>query len=310
MISKRVGKKSDIPDLFIDDIYPLFKYNAVDSIVSCNHTTSLNTDFDYGWDILINEEVKEIEQYYFTIDNIYNDAFGHWVYESAIYLCIFHKLKELYPNIKLLIFSQKNYKKCFFNAFYISEDDIVTEISNKNNCIIFPKYTTHHDGNLGELYSKYINNLYTFITKDINNYNKEYSIVYFPRGSLENYKGNDRVINNQDKIIDLVSSYNNSFIYNTDTTKNFVNQVELLKKTRIFLADYGSNFIVNSFFCENSIIIILGVTVTHELFPAGHIIMDYIKKRNNKIIFIQDTGTLFDYNIETVKNTIDSYYNK
>jgi hypothetical protein len=33
--NKRVGRRNDTPDFYIDEIYPLFKYNSVISILSC-----------------------------------------------------------------------------------------------------------------------------------------------------------------------------------------------------------------------------------------------------------------------------------
>lgn len=312
MIEKRIGRKNDTPDFYIDE-YPLFKYNSVQEIISCNHTNTLNIDFDYGWNIIYDETNINIEQYYFCIEHLHDEAFGHWVYESSIFLVIFYKLKVLYPNIKILNYlAKRNFKKCIYNSFTIKDDEIIYNIENKNNCIIFPRYTTHHDGNLGNLenlYDKYLTNYYNYIVNKIPSIQKDISILYFPRGTLENYKGNDRTIVKQNEIIELIKTYNNSLVYFTDTTTNIVDQITLLKRAKIFITDYGSSFIVNSFFCENSRIIILGNDIAHILFPAGKLIMNNINNNNNNIMFIANTGDKFEFDLNILKNTIDLYYN-
>ena len=45
-------------------------------------------------------------------------TFGHWIYESAIYLPYFFELKLKYPELKLLVKQspKRSYKKLFFDA--------------------------------------------------------------------------------------------------------------------------------------------------------------------------------------------------
>ena len=194
MIEKRIGRKNDTPDFFIDE-YPLFKYNSVQDIISCNHTNSLNADFDYGWNVIIDNLNTEIEQYYFCIDHEHDEAFGHWTLESAIYLILFDKLKQMYPNIKILNYlAVRNYKKSFYKSFNIKDEDVSYSIENKNNCIIFPRYTTHHDINLKGVYQNYLEKFYNYLINKSNINNKDINILYLPRGNIENNKGNDRVI--------------------------------------------------------------------------------------------------------------------
>lgn len=54
-------------------------------------------------------------QYYLIIDTKDYDAFGHWVFESAIYIPFYIKLKEIYPNIKIHLKSKKKFKDIFLN---------------------------------------------------------------------------------------------------------------------------------------------------------------------------------------------------
>ena len=310
MIEKRIGRKNDTPDFYIDE-YPLFKYNSVQEIISCNHTNTLNIDFDYGWNIIYDEINMNIEQYYFCIEHLHDEAFGHWVYESSIFLVIFYKLKVLYPNIKILNYlAKRNFKKCIYNSFTIKDDEIIYNIENKNNCIIFQRYTTHHDGNLKEVYQNYLEKFYNYLINKSNINNKDINILYLPRGNIENYKGNDRVITNQNNIIELVKTYENTLIYNTDNTKNIIDQINLINRTKTIIVDYGASFFVNGFFIKDAHIIVLGTNIVHEYFPACVIIYELIKSKNKSITFIPTVDnndiTNIHYSLNIIKSSIDN----
>ena len=89
---------------------------------------------------VINRDKWEIETYehhdntnYFFIFEHNTSAIAHWVYESAIYLELFIKLKKKYGNIKLVISGKKVFKKLFLNIFNIFDDDILYLDNNDSN---------------------------------------------------------------------------------------------------------------------------------------------------------------------------------
>jgi len=300
MTEKIIGTKDSNPDLFIDNIYPIYIVNSVKNIELTY----------FSWNVTVNNNIST--DYYYCLDTINNEAFGHWVYESALYLVVYNKLKLIYPNLKLFIFNKKNYKLSYFKGFDINIDDIVYSLP-ENNIVLFNKYITLTSLdllNLENTYNLYLENYYNSLIVKCKPIEKYYDIVYFPRGILENYKGNDRVIFNQDSIISLVESYNNSLIYHTDNTKNLIDQINIVKQAKILILDYGSSFIVNSFFCSNQTIIILGYDNLHTDYTSGKLIMNNCLKRNNNIIFIERLPhPLLLFSLDAIKELIDHYIN-
>lgn len=298
MTEKIVGAKGGIPNFYIDQIYPIYTVNSVEKI-----------ELTYvSWNVTVNSSIST--DYYYCIDTINDDAFGHWVYESAIYLVIFSKLKLIFPNIKIYIFNKRNYKISYFKAFDISIDDIVYSLP-KNNITLFNNYitlSTLDSFNTGDIYNLYLENYYNHLINKYTPINHQYDVVYFPRGSLENCKGNDRVVFNQDSIVNLVESYNNSLVYYTDKTTNIIDQISIIKQAKILILDYGSSFLVNTFFCSNQNIIILGHETLHESYLSQKIIVNNCIERGNHITFIQRIPhPLLLFHIETIKALIDNY---
>jgi capsular polysaccharide biosynthesis protein len=300
MTEKIIGTKDSKPDLYIDNIYPIYIVNSVKNI----ELTYLS------WNVTVNNNVST--DYYYCLDTINDEAFGHWVYESAIYLVLYKKLKLIYPNIKLYILNKKNYKFSYFKAFDIDIDDIVYSLP-ENNIVLFNNYITLSSldlFNLEDRYNLYLENYYNFLIVKCKPIENQYDIVYFPRGVLENYKGNDRVIFNQDMIINLVESYNNSLIYYTDNTRNIIDQINIVKQAKILILDYGSNLLVNGFFCSNQTIIVLGYDILHTSYTSGKLIINNCVKRNNTIIFIERLPhPLLLFSLDEIKELIDNYIN-
>jgi capsular polysaccharide biosynthesis protein len=298
MTEKIVGTNEGTPNFYIDEIYPIYIVNSVENIEPTY----------VSWNVTVNNNIST--DYYYCIDTINDEAFGHWVYESALYLVIYNKLKLIYPNIKIYIFSKRNFKISYFKAFDISIDDIVYSLP-KNNIVLFNNYitlSTLDSFNMEDKYNLYLENYYNYLINKSKPITHQYDVVYFPRGKLENFKGNDRIVFNQESIIGLVESYNNSLVYYTDNTTNIIDQINIIKQAKILILDYGSSFFVNSLFCSNQNIIILGHDTLHETYLSQKIIVDHCIKRENHITFIQRIPhPLLLFHIETMKELIDNY---
>ena len=139
-----------------------------------------------------------------------------WIQESSLYLIVFNKLKLINPNVKLLSFKKKNFKTIMYNAFNISDNDIHYEIMSPNNTILFPSATSQADHSKVDIYSKYMANIYNYFTKQIGTVKKDINILYFPRGTKENYFGNDRSIGIQSLLSEYLHSIDNCLVYKTD----------------------------------------------------------------------------------------------
>jgi capsular polysaccharide biosynthesis protein len=306
---------NDIPSYILED-YSIYEVKNVKSI-KYHHKLFDKSMYPFGYDIELNETDNIVDKYYFFVDTLFNDAFAHWVFESGIYIPLFKKLKEKYPSIVFYFKEIKYYKLALLKAFNINE--CVTEIE-PNNIICFatyqsfhiflPEYTQSNDIMIDSKYISYLNKFYKLLVK-INK--KDIDILYLPRGNKENFKGNNRIINIQDLLIEYINSIPNCKILYTDKVTNFNEQLEIISRAKVILLDYGSSLNVNGFFANNSSIIVIGYDIHHEMQQIlNYIYKDTIKR--NKIIFIHkkssNDGTIqkfnFDYNevVEIIQKTL------
>ena len=249
-----------------------------------NQPTGIQSE-RFGYNVLFEETdlLQGEPAYYFYFDGIYSDAFGHWIFESAVVLFLWRELKKKYPSLKILTNLRRSYKDSVYRAFDIPEEDITYTMEKKNK-VLFTRYLSFFDPTMNEAkYGVYLDEFYKALTQG-REVQKDISILYLPRGRLENYKGNDRIIENQHEIEELVRSYPGSQVYFTDQTKDMRNQIDMVRRARIVICDYGSNFSFNSFFCENAFILTLGQDNAHTLFEMSRTIYNRILWRKNEVI--------------------------
>ena len=88
---------------------------------SCNISTS-KLFFEY-YD---SNQSNNLLSFFLLFETWFDCTFGHWLYESAIYLSYFFELKSRYPELKILVKKnpKRNYKKLFFKALNINDNDI------------------------------------------------------------------------------------------------------------------------------------------------------------------------------------------
>lgn len=311
----KTGSFNDNPSYILDD-YNIYEVKNVKTI-HYHHKLFDKSMYPFGYDIELNETEKIIDNYYFFMDTLFNDAFAHWIFESGIYIPLFKKLKEKYPSIKIYFKEIKSYKVALLNAFNIYE--YVTEIE-PHNLICFPTYQSFHiflpeytqsiDIMIDSKYISYLSKLYKLLVKSNK---KDIDILYLPRGNKENFKGNDRIINIQELLIEYINSIPNCKILYTDKIINFNEQLEIISRAKVILLDYGSSLNVNGFFANDSNIIVIGYDIHHEMQQIlNYIYKDTIKR--NKIIFIHkkssNNGSIqkinFDYNevVEIIQKTL------
>lgn len=271
-----VGANNQEPSFKIVD-YSLFEIENVQQ-VGMQHRDN------YGWDVAYDATLAgKIEQFYFCIDGIYNQAWSHWVAESAYYLVLWDRLKTIYPGIKIYSLSPKNYKNAMYKSFNISPSDVVYSIEAKRNKFIFPSYGSWADHTRPFLFQKHMAIFYNYFVSKMQIREKDIDILYLPRGSRENNKGTDRKIAIQPALIDILSTMPNVRIFFTDETDNMLTQWELVQRARVILLNEGGNLLINGYFAKDSKIISLGGDGNHAHFqnPApGLMYYDTIRRRN------------------------------
>lgn len=243
-----IGQNNTPPSFIIDN----YKFDVQNGVTKIN----IQHRDHYGWDIEYTDiDESEVELYYYYIDGIYDDAFSHWTHESGIYLNIFNKLKERYPLIKLLSFKNKEFKTIQYEAYGISPVNTIESIKNK---VIFIKNCSQADHTECKLYLSHVRSWYSYLKSLRPTAKKDIGILYLPRGSPDDYKGNDRSIPIQSSLIEYINSLNDTLVYFSSNTRNIIDQISIIHRSKIIILNDGANLLVNGFFAENSHIIIIG----------------------------------------------------
>jgi hypothetical protein len=240
--------------------------------------------------------------YFLLLETCFDGAFGHWIYESAIYLPYFFELKSYYPELKILLKKnpKKSYKNLFLKAFNINENDIYwidnTDYDNctinyshipNNNICINPQYQYLNTVQFKNA-TNFKNLVINFKNTIINNLNiiypekKTIEYLFFARSKLENYTPNDRTVD-YTNIYKLLEG--KEYIeYDTINTKNLKNQIELLISSQNIYIDCGSAFLVNFLFCKNSNINIINFLDFCKKYEPWPTLMEI--NNNNSIIML------------------------
>ena len=263
---------------------------------SCDINTS-ELYFEY-YNVSNNNELSV----FLLFETCFDLAFGHWIYESAIYLTYFFELKSKYPELKILTKQnpKRSYKKLFFKALNIDEKDIYwleneeiydsksvyINIPSNNICInTKPHYLNTVEIKNTTLFKNLVINFKNTIIKNLNiTYPEEKTIenLFFPRSKIENYIPNDKIIN-YENIYKLLEG--KSYIeYDTVKNNNLKQKIELLVSSKNIFLDWGSSFSVNSLFCENSNIIVINKMECQTKYQATAIVIEIINK--NALYFL------------------------
>jgi hypothetical protein len=269
----------------IDDIYKIF------IIENVTHYSLI--DF-HTHRIEVCEKKEESLEYYFVIDLLYDDAFGHWVYESAIYLPIFEKLKELYPTIKIVLKEKKQFKSLFLKFFDIMETDVVYDMQPNNVCLFPSPISSLNDNhNMTDVYKQIIVKFITFFSK----YRMEshlYDYVILPRQIKENYKNNDRTYD-MSVVYDVINSITTKYnTLHTDTIVDLKDQIVAIQSAPNVILTDGSPYLVNNMFCNNQKLFIVDTITIHQLhiYHKKKYIREIVCKLNNNtyIYLSKDTS--------------------
>ncbi len=282
--------KTDVPDFTISledtDTNILYDFYTIDNLKSySSEFTKWIAETEKKSEAEKNAENSEkSENQYFILDNDQgNEAFAHWVYESAIYLPIYKELKKIYPNLKIFLKSEKKFKKLFFDFFDIDAVDTCTELQKNNISIFYRPMTSLNDKELDTMLMKQILYFIGFFRCESL---KSNDVLFMPRQKIENFKPNDRSYDTECLEKEIIN--NNWRILHTDTVTCLRDQIKQVNESKIVVLTDGSPLLVNGIFARDSLILIIG-NVTYEqfhLYPKMKFISKCITEiNNNKIMY-------------------------
>ena len=262
----------------IDDTYKVYEVENVSGYIYANFNS---------WELEVNDILNDTivpDNYYFIADTLYDEAFGHWVLETGIYLPLFITLKKTYPNLKLVLRSKRMFKKLFCDFFGIK--DVVYSLEPNNVCFFPSPISALNDKSISDEFKKQTRIFRNYFTPTST---VEHEFVILPRQIKENYAPNDRKISFQNLINYLGER---ARILNTDEITKLEDQINIVNSGKNICLSEGSPFDVNSLFCKNKTIYIVDVSETfkqqREIYSKSKFILE-LHKENNNIIYISQT---------------------
>jgi hypothetical protein len=206
------------------------------------------------------------------VDSPHNESFGHWVFESAIFL---PEIKN--SNMKVILSNKKTYKLLFCNYFGFGENDI-----EYHNLIRQPILTL-----MDKPPSWYPSKLSSFCARFSSSVVPDVDFVLLPRQTKENYVPNDRPCPLR-PFLDVFLKSNRTYrIVNTDEITSLQQQIDLVNSGRIVIVTDGSSVNVNGILCNGKTIYAVrsikgggGVESQVKQFPMLGLVHSEIKKKN------------------------------
>ncbi len=259
--------------LIVDDIYKLYVVRNVEAYESTGLTTHRLTF----------RPVEKVGAHYFVIDLMEHDAFGHWVYESAVYLPLFKKLKTFFPTLRLLLKGSKTFKTLFLQYFKIPMTEVCYNLEPGNVCVFPSPITAMRDLSCTDAYMKIVDG---FMLEFQGESTHRYDYVVLPRQKLENYAPNNRSYDMTTIMTTLTGA--NYLVYNTDTDHSLEEQIAVVRSAPTVIVTDGSPFLVNLMFGQNQHFLVVdnlsqSLSVT---FPKLRYIIDTACRNGNRVEFL------------------------
>lgn len=244
-----------------------------------------------------NSMFKPEKTHYWIIDSPGDFALAHWIYESFIFINILIGLNDKISNIKIMTKNHKKYVKSMLRFFEI-KNEVVNEIDNYNNYCYFPKIyclNTSQDIKTDEYYNLYLNSYINYIQRNIPII-QNIKTVFLPRNNADNYLPNDRIINNTDRIKEIVIG-NGGMVLDTYALNNIKYQFTIINNADIVILDFGSSLYLNCIFLKNKKIYIIDnqSQIPHlSRFDINNLLYNIISSNNEVHIITSNELFIFE----------------
>ena len=215
------------------------------------------------------------------IDSPDNEAFAHWVFESAILLPTLRK-RTVLPTLRkgIVLATKKSYKTLFCRYFGIQADEIrydPTRFASSFRLIDNPVKKEYPI-----LLEAFFNQFSSSVLPDV-------EFVVMPRQKKENYAPNDRPCSLTPFLDVFRTSGRTHRIVHTDEITELQTQIDLVNSGQNLVVTDGSAFAVNGMFCSGKNIYVISTDLFEsqaKLYPMMKLIRDEINKKNT-VTFIK-----------------------
>ncbi len=230
---------------------------------------------------------------FIVIDTKFHEAFGHWFFESAIWLPTIKVILDQFPSAKIHLKESKGYKTKILNYFDISADRISNKIDGPSNlCIFINPCTSLNDSSENNRFKDLLYSFSKYFHQTTTS--KKIDFLLMPRQKRENFVANDRQVNTDDLEL-FFSNMPSCEIFNTDTSPTFSNQISIIQASKHLVVTDGSAFLVNAFLAQSTVVFVLGDTLVPNqrcVQEKTRIICEYIE-HNNAVMYLQSSDNVF-----------------
>ena len=260
------------------------------------------------WTVDIAPSAAASPDVYLVIDTSSNESFGHWVYESAVYLLLFRELRKQYPNIRLLLRTRRRFKVQFCELLHIPAEAVIfEEKQDQERCGTFLFPSPISCLNVKTLPERYVRQLQLwfayFDSVDIAHTvtPQPGSTVILPRQSLENYVHNDRVT----PTLSIQQCFPTATVFHTDVSPSLETQIATLRTAEHVVLTDGSPFLVNAAFVKGVTISIIGMITPNQArdYPKMRHLVDHARGRNAVTWYSDEQNFITRWKAEQEKRT-------
>lgn len=236
---------------------------------------------------------SETTPIFIIIDTKFHDSFGHWFFESAIWIPKIKLILDTYKKSKILLRESKNYKTQILDYFGIARDRVTTKLAEGNNlCIFVNPCTSLNDSRENDHFKNLLMEFSEQFHK--NHIRKKTNCLLMPRQKIGNYISNDRQVNTDDIEAYLKNIPGNDTL-NTENSSTFLDQISRVTDSKYLIVTDGSAFLVNAFLAKNSVVIVLGdllIPSQRRVQEKTRIICEHIEHRN-AVSYIHSFNNVF-----------------
>lgn len=273
--------------LFVEDVvdFEVVDYETISLTASTNKILS---------DDLIKHLNKPIYLLADTSDTI---NFGHFFYESFIFLSDYLKYNKIYNEVIIITKKITQFKIKIFNYYGFKFSD---SINDQNNYFgVFPLLTSCINNKFSYRYSEILERFYYEINNDIYAFShKDISVLMFPRHKkVDNTPTLERDVETEE-LENFISTIPGSLIINSESSLDWGREIEAVRRSVIIILTEGSSYSVLAFHARNSKIIVLGSRnwyLQTKRFDKLQMQHNLIKK-TNEVYFIDKDPMIFEPN--------------
>jgi hypothetical protein len=252
---------------------------------------------------------------YFAVDVDSESAYAHWMLEFSVYLREWESILLEHPHAKILIGSDRMFKRMTFALFGMPADRLTiaaNTLPRENYCIFLPWNGINDYIISVELFIQQWDAQVKFMLcrSGLNTANNVYnrvrqptpldaelgpltptSVLVMPRGKKDNYSPNDRSYPGFEPLMQWTEAHNGRVLH-TDNVTDLRIQIRAIASARIVVLPEGSAFFASGPFAASAVVIVVGTELL--LWQSGNpkivAMRNYVehscKQSCNRLVFV------------------------